>query len=194
MAPILKLFFRYFLVGAITAIVVLKTILTLITQLEHPVIWLLKAFLMFGGDWFFYIQAISIAFLMSLITAIFHIVRFRKFGITKITLADLHPTQHRKVESELDLDILVKILHQDKVLRKMKVTQTTYHSLTLKSGKSRGSWGEIMHVDVTSNNTGTYQYQIVSESRFIINQLSSLKNVENVVRLERLLRSNAGTL
>jgi len=187
MLATIKLFFRFFVVTIICAFVSFKVVFTVIAQIDDPEFWVFKVVLFFDKGGFLYYQALLFGLMMSLTVTIYHVVKFRSLGVKKITHEDIRLTQRRSVVSKVGLTTLIKGLSQDKVLSKMKTHQTP-HSLTMRSGKSRGSWGEIVTIDVKpAPEEGTYQYKIISEYKFVINQISNLKNMENVVRIERLL-------
>ena len=127
---------------------------------------------------------------MSLILVSFHRYRLKKNGIQEITHENLEVSQPKKIKSVLNKEELIKKLKMDRIIGKMKITEIE-NGILLKTGMTWKSWGEEINITIKSDNVSNFEYKVSSRSKLKITLLDYSKNIENVNRIENLIKNIA---
>lgn len=123
---------------------------------------------------------------MSLFLGTIHILGVRHLGINTFTTSVLNVKQKLNVLSKLSIQDLANILKSDTTFKKVSLSENG-ETVILKTGMSWKSYGENITIHaLTQSNFGT-EYEIVSKPIVRTILLDYGKNLQNVMRVEKLL-------
>jgi hypothetical protein len=174
MKPITKLYLRAFLLTSI-----LYGLLTI-------------AFDLANGNGFRLWKFLFLTFCfgcMSLLLVSFHTFRLKKNGVQEMTYQNLGVSQKKNLKSELNKSELIKKLKSDPVIGKMKM-QEIENGIILKTGMTWLSWGEEISIILQTKGESDFNYKISSRPKLKMTLVDFGKNLENVNRLENVIKSN----
>lgn len=127
---------------------------------------------------------------MSLILVSFHRYRLKKNGIQEITSENLRVNQSKNIEFELNRKELVDKLKSDPIIRRMKMIETE-DGILIKSRMTWKSWGENIKINLNSTKDTIFEYQVSSSPNLRTTLIDYGKNLENINRIEKVLKSIA---
>jgi hypothetical protein len=124
---------------------------------------------------------------LALLITFWHVRALKKLGIEQVSNKHLKLEQHQIFKSNLQKAELISRLMQDSFFRIMKISETE-NGIILRSGASWRSWGESITVVIQPVNTGEYNLEVMSKPSLFTTLFDQGKNLENVVRLEKVVR------
>jgi len=140
--------------------------------------------------WKFLFMTFFFGIIMSLILVSFHKRRLKENGIHEITDENLGVSQTKNFRTELSKSELIEKLKNDPLSRKMKLLEVE-NGILLKTTMSWKSWGEKIEIILKSVQKPEFEYQVTSSSRFKITLIDYGKNLENINRIQNLIKSIA---
>lgn len=127
---------------------------------------------------------------MSLTQVSLHKYSLKKHGINDVTDANVGVAQTKKFFSELNLTELKIKLNNDPAIRKMKMKDTE-NGILLTTGISWKSFGENINIFINSHHDSRYEYVVSSSPKIKTTMVDYGKNLENVNRIEKLIKNIA---
>ncbi len=176
MKPIAKLYLKTFLLtGILFGLIMLGFDLT---DGDGSRIWKLLLMAFFFGT------------IMSLILVSFHRYRLKKNGVQEFTDDNVGVHQKRNLRTRLNKEEIIQRLKADPVIGKMKMTEIE-SGIVLKAGMSWKSWGEEIKITLKANEATDLEYQVSSSPRLKTTIVDYGKNIENINRIESLIKTIA---
>lgn len=123
---------------------------------------------------------------ISLVITYVHVKTLKSLGISEVSSSHLILKQNGSFKSPLNKAELIQRLKTDPFFKQMKITQTET-GIVLKSGATWTSWGEQVFIAVNPKVDGISEIQVESKPLVFTNLFDTGKNLENVVRMERLM-------
>ncbi|WP_299438310.1 hypothetical protein [uncultured Aquimarina sp.] len=125
---------------------------------------------------------------MSLILVSFHQYRLKKNGIQEISNDNIRVNQSINLKTGLNKTDLIKKLKTDPIIGKMKMKEIE-NGILLKSGISWKSWGEEIKIMLKSEKESDFEYIISSSPKLKTTLVDYGKNLENVYRIENVIKN-----
>jgi hypothetical protein len=172
MKPIIKLYFKTFLITAITYFIIMAGF-----DLAH------------GSEltfWKYIPKSSFVGLFVSLILVSIHWYELKKHGFKNITDDIVGVNQTKTIESELNIDELIKKLKLDTSIEKMKMKEIE-NGVLFKTGMTMKSWGEEIKIILKSNKKNNFEYQISSRPKLNTTLIDFGKNLENINKIESLI-------
>jgi len=123
---------------------------------------------------------------ISLVIIYMHVKSLKSLGISEISNSHLMLKQNGTFQSTLTKTELIQRLKTDPFFRQMKISETET-GVVLKSGATWTSWGERVFVSINPINDGHTEIQVESKPLVFTTLFDTGKNLENVVRMERMV-------
>jgi len=124
---------------------------------------------------------------LALLITFWHVRTLKSLGIEQVSNEHLKLEQNQVFKSNFQKADLIKRLEQDSFFRKMKISETS-NGIVLKSSATWRSWGESISIVIQPESTGEYNLEVMSKPSLFTTLFDQGKNLENVVRLEKVVR------
>ena len=143
-----------------------------------------------SGEWKLNGAAIDIMYWLlipiSLVITYVHVKTLKSLGISEVLNSHLMLKQNGTFQSTLTKAELIQKLKTNPFFRQMKISETET-GVVLKSGATWTSWGELVFIAVNPKGNGISEIQVESKPLVFTTLFDTGKNLENVVRMERMV-------
>lgn len=172
MKPLTKLYIKAFLLTGI------------------PYGLLMLAFGLIGSEgrlWKFLVMTIGFGIIMSLTLVTLHRYRLKKIGVQEITDENIRVGHTKNFKSGLNKNELIEKLKSDPIIGKMKIKEIE-NGVLVKTGINLMTWGEKIKIILQSDRDPDFEYKVSSHPIVITTLVDYGKNLQNVNRIEKLIK------